>query len=375
MRVLYLTINRKLFGTTRILRDWLTLGRECGVEGCVATVADDDLAIWCRENNVPVRCGPQPRLSKANPVPGLWHAWRVAAFAKKHGVELIHCNEHNCHPFAAQVRHHLRVPLVCHVRFMLGREFVAWGMTGPKLPAAVLWTSTQQKEDSLPATRGLLPEGIQHLVSLGLDLDKFGNMTQSRDALRAQWGFTGDDVVIGYATVPQPRKRLFDFVDAVAELAKRDPRVCGVLAGHVYPQWEEHRDEVIARIAATGMGRRFAWLGRLDPIEPFDHAIDICMHTSEYETFGMSVLEAMACRKPVVAYRGGSVGEVVGNAGVIVENGDVPGLVAATLPLVRDAARRTELGERGRARVAEHFSPRRAVRRLADIYESVKGQP
>ncbi|MCC7191308.1 MAG: glycosyltransferase family 4 protein [Phycisphaeraceae bacterium] len=374
MRVLYLTINRKLFGTTRILRDWLTLGRACGIDGCVATVADDDLATWCRENNVPVRCGPLPWISKANPIPGLWHAWRVAAFARKHHVDLIHCNEHNCHPFATQVQRHYPVPIVCHVRFKLERGFVEWGMTGSKRPAAVLWTSTQQKEDSLPATRDLLPEDLQHVVSLGLDLEKFGNMTQSRATLRTQWGFSDEDVVIGYATVPQPRKRLFDFVEAVAELAKRDPRVCGVLAGHVYPQWEKHRDEVIARIAATGMGKRFQWLGRLDPVEPFDHAIDICMHTSEYETFGMSVLEAMACRRPVVAYRGGSVGEVVDDGGVIVENGDVSGLIEAALPLVRDPARRAEMGERGRRRVAEHFSPRRAVRQLADIYQSVKGK-
>jgi len=371
MRVLYLTINRKLFGTTRILRDWLTLGRACGIEGRVATVADDDLATWCRENNVPVRYGPLPWLDKRNPVPGFWHPWRVAAFAKKHGVDLIHCNEHNCHPFALRVQKHHNVPIVCHVRYKLERGFSDWAFGGAKRPAAVLWTSKQQKDDCEEATRGLLPENIQHVISLGLDPAKFGTMTAQRKPTREKWGFSDDDIVIGYATVPQPRKRLFDFVDLVAELAKREPRVCGVLAGHVYPDQEGYRDEVIARIASKNMGERFQWLGRVDPIEPFDHAIDLCVHTSEYETFGMSVCEAMMCGKPVVAYRGGSVHEVLGDAGVIVENGDLAGLIEAAASLVRDPARRADLGARGQRRVIENFSPAQAVKKLAGVYEEV----
>lgn len=371
MRVLYLTINRKLFGTTRILLDWITLGRGCGIEGCVGVVAEDDLAKWCRHESVPCRVGPQPLPAWRRPLASPWHAWQVARFARRQGVRLIHCNEHNCHPFALQVQRFLNVPIVCHVRYKLERAWVEWTFSGKQRPAAVLWTSRQQKQDCLEATRGLVPEECQHIVNLGLDLQRFGAQVDSRAAVRHKWGFADHDLIIGYATVLQPRKRLFDFVDAVAELAKRDARVAGVLAGHVYPDQEPYRDQVLRHIESKGMGKRFLWLGRVDPIEPFDHAIDICLHTSEYETFGMSVCEAMACRKPVVAYEAGSVREVVADAGLIVPNGDLPALIEKTWELVRDERLRQELGERGRRRVADNFSPARAVQQLKGIYDSV----
>ena len=120
----------------------------------------------------------------------------------------------------------------------------------------------------------------------------------------------------------------------VAQLAHDDVRVVGVIAGDVMPGQEAYREELLRRIASTGLGRRLRWVGHMEPIEPFYHACDIFVSTSEYETFGNSVCEAMACRRPVAAYRGGSVHEVVDNAGWIVDTGDLPALTIAVRELV-----------------------------------------
>jgi glycosyltransferase involved in cell wall biosynthesis len=141
-----------------------------------------------------------------------------------------------------------------------------------------------------------------------------------------------------------------------------------VLAGGPVPGDEAYRDSLLRRVEATGLGRRFVWAGHLEPVEPFFHAVDVFVSTSEYETFGNSVCEAMACRRPVVAYSGGSVHEVVGDAGRVVETGDRPGLIDAARELVARPDLRAELGNRGRARVMERYAPDDSLRQLRKIY-------
>lgn len=84
----------------------------------------------------------------------------------------------------------------------------------------------------------------------------------------------------------------------------------------------------------------------------------------------MSLLEAMACGKPVVGTRIGGVSEVVddGVNGLLVEPGDVDGLTNALLMLLRDPALRARMGQAGRARAEQRFDQRRQVPEAERIY-------
>src|SRR5207247_4209686 len=93
-----------------------------------------------------------------------------------------------------------------------------------------------------------------------------------------------------------------------------------------------------------------------------------------YETFGMTVLEAMACRCPVVAYPAGSVEEVVGDGGVVVEENNFHALADAVRRLAIDSDYREEMSRRARVR-AEQFDVRRSVEQLATEYRAVLGRP
>jgi L-malate glycosyltransferase len=372
MNVLFLTDNPTLGGTIRILQSWLLLMRRRGLSGHVVTPPGSDFLRWLAAHDVPHTTSPMPWPSRWWPAPGLYHAWKLARWARRHGIDVIHCNEHNVYPFAVVLRRLLRRPLVCHVRYKLERDFAAWAFGGPgRRPDALFWTSRQQQADSADAVRGVLPEHIQQVVPLGLDLAAFGNRTDARQACRTEWGFRPDEIVIGQACALRPRKRLEDFIELVARLAREDPRVVGVLAGDAMPGDEAYRDKVVRLIAQTGLGRRFRWLGNIDDIEPFDQAIDLFVSTSEYETFGNSVCEAMACGRPVLGYRGGSVAEVVGPGGLIVENGDLAGLVEAARACVRQPGLREDLGDKARQRVAACFNPGVSLAQLEDTYRSL----
>ena len=370
VRVLYLTNNPNLGSTARILQSWLRFDQADGLRSAVAVQQAGDFSQWLADHGVPHLVDPMPWPNHRWPLPALWHAWRIARWARQQRVEVIHCNEHNVYPFAALLRRFLRLPVVCHVRFKLDQGFGQWAF-GKLMPNALLWTSHQQREDSAAAVTGVVPEDQQHLVSLGLDLSTFGTLAIGRDETRRAWGLRPNEIVVGTASALRPIKRIEDYVDLVAQLAREDERVVGVLAGDAVPGGEEYREKILGHIRDTGLGRRFVWAGHMEPVEPFYHATDVFVSTSEYETFGNSVCEAMACRRPVAAYQGGSVQEVAGDAGLIVPTGDLPGLAAAVRRLVNSAELRAELGKRGRLRVAEEYDPAKSLRQVRSIYHQL----
>jgi glycosyltransferase involved in cell wall biosynthesis len=372
VNVLYLTDNPNLGGTVRILQSWLPLARERGVVPLVAVRPGSAFAGWLRDHGVEHVSNPMPWPDRRAPWVSLWHAGRLALWARARGVGILHCNEHNIYPFATLLRRLLRVPLVCHVRYRVTREFSTWAF-GPasRQPDALLWTSRQQRLDSAAAIEGVVPDQRQRILPLGIDLERFGRRRECRADTRTAWGADAAAIVIGQATALRPRKRIEDFVDLVARLVREDARVIGALAGDAPPGDEDYREAVRRRIHDTGLGPRFHWAGNLDDVEPFYQGLDVFVSTSEYETFGNSVCEAMACGVPVAAYRGGSVGEVVGDTGLIVETGDCEALFQAVRTLVTDPARRRELGERGRSRVASEFNPARSLSDLIDIYRAL----
>ncbi len=367
---LYLTNSPILGGTARILQSWLHLARERGWSARLVVPPGSELVEWSRREGFPVLADPLPWPRGKLRLRSLWHAARVGRFAGR-GVDLIHCNEHDVYPFVLALKKLVRVPVVCHVRYRLERKFAAWAFSGRRCPDALLWTSQQQKNDSAEAVEGIVPESRQHLVRLGLDLTTYGTDLGLRAALRQSLQIADDEIAVGMASPLRPRKRVHEFLEIARRLVPQHSKAVFLLAGGVVTGDEAYRDRIAREIAGSGLGRRLRWLGFLEPVEPFYHASDIQVSTSEYETFGNSVCEAMACAQPVAAYRGGSVAEVLGNAGLVVDTGDLDGLTGAVERLIADAGLRRSLGEAARQRVADCFDARKRFEQLIGIYQSI----
>ena len=375
MRVLYLTNNPNLGSTARVLQEWLLVAVARGDAPCVVAQAEGPLPAWLRTNNVPVLIDQMPWFERRRPWRSLWHAARVARWARRQGVDVIHCNEHNVYPFALVLRRFLDQPLVCHVRYKVEAGFARWAFRPPKrVPDFLIWTSQQQRDDSAEAMRGLVPAERQAVIPLGLDAEQFAANINTSEA-RQQLGIPEGAIAIGTASALRPRKRIHEFVEMFHRLAPKHPHTVAVIAGDAVAGDEAYRDEVFNQIKYGGFAERFILTGHLDDIQPFVKAIDIFVSTSEYETFGMSVCEAMACSKPVAGYTGGSIAEVVGDTGLIVETGDVDGLTEAVSRLLSSDELRAELGRQARRRVIEKFSPAASYQQLTEIYSRLCGVP
>jgi glycosyltransferase involved in cell wall biosynthesis len=104
-------------------------------------------------------------------------------------------------------------------------------------------------------------------------------------------------------------------------------------------------------------------------------SFDVFAMSSVTEGLGSVILEAMVCRRAIVATRAGGIPEVVvdGETGVLVPTHDEPALADAVLRLLKDAELRARLGEAGRQRVLAEFSVEKMVQRTLDVYRARRG--
>lgn len=97
---------------------------------------------------------------------------------------------------------------------------------------------------------------------------------------------------------------------------------------------------------------------------------DIFLFPSLYEGFGLPALEAMACGTPVIGSRVGSIPEVLGESGFVVEPGDHPAMSSIMISLLGDSHRLQRASEVALHR-ASMFSWRAAANRMQEIYAEV----
>ena len=106
-------------------------------------------------------------------------------------------------------------------------------------------------------------------------------------------------------------------------------------------------------------------------IEEIVGLADVFLLPSELESFGLSALEAMACGVPVVGSDAGGLPEVVHHAetGFLLPVGDVEGMAARTIEILKDDERRREMGQAGRRRAESLFGAERVVAQYEAVYE------
>jgi glycosyltransferase involved in cell wall biosynthesis len=104
-------------------------------------------------------------------------------------------------------------------------------------------------------------------------------------------------------------------------------------------------------------------------------ASDVMLLTSLWEARALVAQEALLAGVPLVSTRVGGIEELVGEAAVLVESGDVPAAAAAVAALVDNPGRRTDLRESGRRRTASWPDEDQVARDLAVTYAGLPRRP
>ena len=133
------------------------------------------------------------------------------------------------------------------------------------------------------------------------------------------------------------------------------------------------RHALEAEAIARGVAGRIQFLGYRADVPELLADCDLFVLPSLFEGLPLSILEAMAARRAVVASDIGGNDEAVieGETGVLVPPAEPAALAAAIRALLADAPRRQRFGAAGRARVEQEFSAEVMVRRVTSVYDEL----
>lgn len=136
------------------------------------------------------------------------------------------------------------------------------------------------------------------------------------------------------------------------------------------------RQKIAARAKALEVASRYRYHGvytHPEECRAFMESLDVFVMPSFSEGTPNSIVEAMACGKPIIASEVGGIPDMIGEeAGILVPPGDTAALVQAMLRLAEDVELRKRMGGAAKDRYQKLFSPDVVLPLMVDIYQRVR---
>jgi glycosyltransferase involved in cell wall biosynthesis len=322
---------------------------------------------------------PAERLSKKNGFskalaygPSVASLAKAAAFVLKHRIQVIHATDRPRDASYVSVLGYLTGAVsVVHMHAPVAdlTRPTLWGMRNATAIFAV--------SDSIRANLigvGLNADKI-HTVHNAVDADYFDpdKKLDRRPSIREQFGIPENAPLVGIAARMNPWKGQYELIGAATRLRESFPNLHVMILGADVP---EMRADYEKRARAGGIADRVHFGGFQKDVRPFLHEFDLFAHPSYGEPFGLSIVEAMAMRKPVIACGTGGVPEIIthGRDGWLVEERSAEAVATAITRLLNDGELCRQMGARARETVRERFSPRRQCAAVAQRYAALVSQ-
>ena len=215
-----------------------------------------------------------------------------------------------------------------------------------------------------------VPSSKVTVISPGIDTELY-KPAPGKERVRAELGIPAGVPVIGMIAFLRRDKGQWVLIEAAPTILSRFPEARFLLVGSGGDE-QKLRNSVRER----GMEERFIFTGYRTDIPRLLTAIDFVAAPSLREGLGVSILEAMAAEKPVVASGVGGILEVVsdGENGLLAPPGNATALAETLLSLLTDPGRAKKMGEAGRKMVEQRYSLDRAVDQTVALYQSTRAE-
>jgi glycosyltransferase involved in cell wall biosynthesis len=201
---------------------------------------------------------------------------------------------------------------------------------------------------------------ITHIPN-AIDLAKFKPVSVSeRTALRERLGFPPGATVVVYAGRLSRAKGVMMLLETWPRLLAAHPSLFLVVVGSGRDSWDNCEEDIAEFIRANNLGASIALAGHSDRVHEYFQAADLYVSPSDYEGFGLSIVEALACELPVVSTAVGVAPQVMRHDenGFLCPPKDFGAFGAAMMLALARQDRWPEIGKRARESVSEFDTAR-----------------
>lgn len=291
-------------------------------------------------------------------------AWNLVRYIRSHNVQLVHSFDAPLTTYAMPVTKYFTTAKA--VSSQRGhrdltpelRKFLRWT---DHLVDGVVVNCQYLRRHLIDDER--VPERLIHVCYNGIDLEQFYWAPAPRPASLPE-----DALVIGVVCALRPEKGLVTLLDAFARVRPlhKEMKLAIVGSGPTLVQLQDHAKKI-------GIFGHCVWESATPNVPAWLRTFDIFVLPALSEALSNSLMEAMACRCPVVASNVGGIPELVthGERGLLFEPKNVEALAEALRRLVEDAALRRSLSDAGERFIRNGFSRKASADRMAEIYEAL----
>jgi glycosyltransferase involved in cell wall biosynthesis len=370
MRIVYTVLNGRLAGGQAVCGQMMLAARAAGHQVCLVTPSHGEFIEMCESKAVPIVQLPMARTFHFH------RAWQFARFLRAWRADVVHCHAAVTGAILARLGARLAgVPMISHVHIENKFSDMRW------ICAAQVWlyNFTARFTDEIVAIsehtgRSLISQGLSSqkirvirngVVGIG---DAKDNLA---DRARNKLGIEGDGPVVGTVARLCPVKGQRELILAAHQVRNEFPEAKFDIIGEDIESDGNYRHELERLSEQLGLDGYVQFVGFRPDAARLMYAFDLFVLPSWIEGLPVTILEAMAAGKPVVATSVGGVPELLldGVTGLLVPPHDPARLAQAITKLLQQPEVARRMGECGRERVRKHFSQKKMLDDVLALYK------
>ncbi|HWQ93951.1 MAG TPA: GT4 family glycosyltransferase PelF [Gammaproteobacteria bacterium] len=312
--------------------------------------------------------GTSVALVRRKPGVDLGYILRLARCLRQSGANILHLHNPTAFFYGTLAGKLARIPCIVYTEH--GRDFSLSRKV--RLANRVLSTMVDKVvavaefgKRYLVAEEGVSPARVVTIHN-GIDGQRFGPH-YDRDAVRASLGLAGGQPVVGIVARLDAIKNHAGLLRAMQCVAAELPSAVLLVVGD-----GPLRCDLESLAAGLGLGTVVRFLGARHDVPELLSAMDLFVLSSHSEGLSLTLVEASAAGRPIVATDVGGNAEVVehGVTGLIVPADDPEALSRAMLAVLTDPVKARRMGEEGRIRFEQGFTLEAMVREYEELYAS-----
>jgi L-malate glycosyltransferase len=300
---------------------------------------------------------------------------KMAEVAKREKLDLLHVHYAVPHAVCAVLAKQMLDDKLKIVTTLHGTDITVLGYD-PSLQEMIKFGI--EKSDVVTAVSHQLKADTEKLLNVQKEIIAVHNFVDERiyhrqdnnGKIKETYGIQEDEKVIVHISNFRPVKRIKDVIRSFFYIRK-EVKSKLLLIGN-----GPELTVACELVRELSLEEDVLFLGKQENVGELFSICDLKLLLSEKESFGLVLLEAMACGVPVIGTRVGGIPEVVadGTTGFLVDLGDVESVAKKAVSLLKDDAKHKQFSLNAIKHVAENFHSEKIVNIYEDIYHSlVKG--